>query len=303
VINPEMIESLREPGFARRAWGYDRYQVDSFLEELIERLERLQAESRALPEGAELSGVGRRVEEILTGARGAAAEVATAADQRAEGLRRESEEAAEKLRRESEEAASELKRGSEEAAEQQRREADEYARNTRSAADEYASSTRAEAEAEVAKLRELAEADAETKRAAAEEEAERILRNARLELGRVEESIEKLRERRALVIQSIEQMRGNLSSMVGEASRGTGEFVGVSTGNGSVENPEEEGTAVLDTEQPTEEGEWAAKTEEESAADAEEEFEGDYEDETLEQRRRVVFDDETDEQAIRTEDL
>lgn len=321
MINPEMIESLREPGFARRAWGYDRHQVDTFLEELIDRLERLEAESRALPEAAELSGVGRRVEEILAGARTAAAEVATSADQRAESLRRESEEAAEKLRQESEEAAASLKRESEdaarklrqeseEAAEHQRREADEYASSTRAAADEYATSTRAEAEAEAAKLREQAEADAQAKREAAEEEADQVLRDARLELGRVEESIEDLRERRELVIRSIEQMRGSLGSMVGEASQGTSEFVGVDADNGSVDDLDEDRTAVLEAEgsggeEDSDEyrvGDWMPPdTEEDQAVYDGEPEEGD-EEETLEHRTRVVFDD-TDEQAIRTEDL
>ena len=110
-----------------------------------------------------------------------------------------------------------------------------------------------------------------------------------LELAQVEEVIEGLRNRRQLVIASIERLRGNLASMVGEAQH-TGEYLAL--------DEDEQGTAVI--------AEVEAETEE-----ADQAGDGELEDRDLEDgeppsgRFRYVnrFDDETEEQAIRTEDL
>jgi cell division septum initiation protein DivIVA len=170
-MDPEMIDRLREPGFATRLWGYDREQVDALLADL-ERLLR-GAQSSAAPE---LAGVGERVEAILAAAG----------------------EAADHVREEASRQAAE--------------------------ADQYASRLRAEAEREAEQRRRQAGAEAEDAIAGAEEEAERILREAMVERRAIEDSIADLRERRELVVQSIERLRGSLGSMVGEAELGTTEM-------------------------------------------------------------------------------
>ena len=226
MTDPEMIESLRDPGFAKRVWGYDSYQVDAFLTELRERLEGLDEITSEPAAGSELAGVGEKVEEILRAARAAAEQAGDSATERATEIRRESEEAAE----------------------QSRREADEYAERTRRSADEYEASTRGEAEREAKRIREEASTEAEAKVAAAEEEADTMLREARLELGTIQDSIEDLRERRQLVLTSIERLRGSLGSMVGEASQGTREFALGDAADSLTEEEREELTATLDTE-------------------------------------------------------
>lgn len=204
MIDSEIIASVREPGFSRRAFGYDRHQVDEFLSELASRLEAVDDAIPARSAEAEaLTGVGEKVEEILATTR----------------------EAAEQAHAEAAESAGKLKRESEEAAEQLRREAEQYAEETRKAADEYDSATRSEADAEAARLREDAQAQAEAKVAAAEQDAAQMLVDAKTDLERVERSIEELRERRQLVVASIERMRGDLDSVVGDAERGTTELL------------------------------------------------------------------------------
>lgn len=290
MTDTETIDSLRDPGFSRRVWGYDSYQVDGFLEELRERLE---AAEQGIPTGSplagELTGVGEKVDAILAAAR----------------------EAAERTQAEVAEQITELKRESEESAEQLRREADEYATKTRSEADEYEAALRSEAQKGAAKVNEEASSEAEAKVSAAEQEAEQMLRDARIELGRIEESIEDLRERRQLVITSIERLRGSLGSMVGEASQGTVELAALDEealaladegegeerteviagdDGGDAEPADEVETGAYDAEEEYETGEWEA-------------VDGDEPRRSETERYRFTSNGGTEEQAIRSEDL
>ncbi len=205
-------------------WGYDRLEVDALLTELRGRLaesERVVAE--ALPGVVELSGVGEKVEEILSQAR----------------------EAAEIAGREASERAAQLSRAAEEEAEQLRREAEEHVTSTRAAADQYDAGVRAEADKAATERSEAARLEAEAAVAAAEEAAEQILGDARAEQARVEASIEELRGRRAAVIAEIEAIRGSLGSMVGAAEQGTIEFLGPEESAAGGEDAE---TQLLDSE-------------------------------------------------------
>lgn len=235
MTNPDTDDSLRVPDFSKRVWGYDAQEVDAFMAELDERLERARREGLSAAPVVELSGVGEKVEEILAAAREAAGQTLSSSTEVAAALKRESEEAAEQIRRE----------------------ADEYARSTRGSADEYDAATRSEADREAGSIREQADAAAEAKVAAAEEEAESMLRDARLELGRIEDSIEDLRERRQLVITSIERLRGSLGSMVGEASQGTTEYAAIAEETAAIEQEDEELTAPLEVAEASDDDELA----------------------------------------------
>ena len=221
-MDAEMIDRLREPDFAVRLWGYDRQQVDALLAELHKRAragELQPTEAEAIE--SQLTGIGERVEAILAAATDAASHVSEEASAKAASLTRETEQAAE----------------------HQRREADSYAKTARTDADQYVARVRSDADRETAQLREQARTEADATIAAAEEEADTIVREAHLERGRIEEAIEALRERRELVIASIERMRGNLGSMVGEAEQGTDAFVAMG------DDPDD--TRVVFDEQPS----------------------------------------------------
>lgn len=213
-MNSEIIDRLRDPSLAVKLWGYDREQVDALLAEL-------EAVARKGPpegSGSGLAGVGEKVEAILAAAAEAAEHVRAQAAERAASLNRESREAAEALRAE----------------------ADEYAKRVRSEADLVAEEQRRETDAK-----------AEEAIAAAEDEAEQIVRDAIVERRRIEDSINDLRERRELVVQSIERLRGSLGSMVGEAELGTTELAAADTGPGQ----REEGPDLYDAELAGEGGE------------------------------------------------
>jgi ElaB/YqjD/DUF883 family membrane-anchored ribosome-binding protein len=204
AMDDEMIARLREPDFAVRLWGYDRQQVDLLLAELSKRATAAELQPTESEQvSSQLTGVGERVDSILASAAEAANHVREEAIANAAKLTQETEQATEHLRRE----------------------ADAYSKTARREADQYASRVRSETDREVAKLREQSRTEAEAAVAAAEEEADQILRDAQLERGRIEEAIEALRERRELVIASIERMRGSLGSMVGEAEQGTDAFL------------------------------------------------------------------------------
>ena len=203
-MDDEMIARLREPDFAVRLWGYDRQQVDLLLAELSKRATAAELQPTESEQvSSQLTGVGERVDSILASAAEAANHVREEAIANAAKLTQETEQATEHLRRE----------------------ADAYSKTARREADQYASRVRSETDREASKLREQSRTEAEAAVAAAEEEADQILRDAQLERGRIEEAIEALRERRELVIASIERMRGSLGSMVGEAEQGTDAFL------------------------------------------------------------------------------
>jgi hypothetical protein len=299
----------REAPFPMRIWGYDRDSVEAHLGELEQELERLEAARNAAAAGPELVGVGERVEAILAAAREAAANATGQAAEQAAKLTRESDQAAEQLRKE----------------------ADEYATTKRKEADAYEASSRTETQRKVEELRQRATAEAEAATAAAEEEAEEILREAHLERGRIEDSIAELRERRQQVIASIERLKGSLGSMVGEAEQGTAQFLAPAAA--ASEEAVEAETELADAESETD-TEADLEPETESGVEAEAELadadtdlddadtETDLDDADTETRldeagtseveddepfpteeETLVFEDDTDEQAVRAEDL
>lgn len=182
-MSSEIVDRLRDLDLAVKLWGYDREQVDALLADL----DRLAREESGESAGAELAGVGERVEAILAAAAEAADHVREEASRKAAELTRESRESSEAVRTE---------------------------------AEEYAGRLRAEADREAEDRRRRSGSEAEEALAAAEQEADQIVRDAMMERRRIEDSISDLRERRELVIQSIERLRGSLGSMVGEAELG-----------------------------------------------------------------------------------
>lgn len=230
-MNEEILERLRNPQLRPALRGYDRLEVEALLHDIADLIE---ARGLGLPEGqkavGELPGVAERVESIVRSATDAAEHVANEAGKRAAEVTQEADEHAAAVTQEAEQAA-----------EHMRREADGYATETRESADRYAAETRTAAEQEAERLREESARMAEATTAAAEEQATEILREAELERDRVKASILELRQQRQAVVQSIERMRGNLDSMVGDVEKGTEQFIAVGGAAGAA-------TTALDAE-------------------------------------------------------
>jgi len=289
-MNEEILERLRDPQLRPALRGYDRLEVEALLHDIADLIE---ARGLGVPEGqkaiGELPGVSERVESIVKAATDAAEHVGNEAGKRAAEVTQEAEQSAEHMRRE----------------------ADGYAAETRKSADRYAAETRTAAEQESTKLREESGRMAEATTAAAEEQAAEILREAELERDRVKASIVELRQQRQGVVESIERMRGNLDSMVGDVEKGTEQFIavgGAAAATSALEaaaevEPEAEAAAEVETpEEPAVEEHPVVEQEAvEELLETEEPLTGE---EDLEERRPgegvtgVVFDDEEDEEDI-----
>lgn len=135
------------------------------------------------------------------------------------------------------------------------REAEEHARRVRGEADEKLETASEDARAEAEKI--IAEA---------EEEADEMLRHARLELGRVKESVSELEERRHGVITSIERLRGVLAQVAATADSADPESYGP-LGAGELTTAPD---AVDDAEAGLEADEWDDDYEDEELRETEE---------------------------------
>jgi DivIVA domain-containing protein len=125
------LERLRSPGFSYGRRGYDRHEVDRFLEQLVEWLQTDAARDIGhLAVTRKLELVGKSTTHILL-----------AAEQEAEELLRQAEADIAELRAEAQAAAHELRRAAEEYAEHEREAAEREARNAREEATAEASET------------------------------------------------------------------------------------------------------------------------------------------------------------------
>ena len=156
------LERLRSPGFSYGRRGYDRHEVDKFLEQLVDWLEGDAAHDIGqVAVTRKLELVGKSTAHILL-----------TTEQEAEELRRQAKEDIAELREEAEAKVREVREA-----------ADEYAARVREGADDDARRTREEATAEAAQtieegLRRRAEIDARIKELEAQRDAalERIER-------------------------------------------------------------------------------------------------------------------------------
>jgi len=198
-LDAHSINRIRNANFAHAVRGYDRHEVDQFLSELADWLER--------------DGTGGVVSEQVR------AELARAGEQVADTLT-EAHDAAQEIR---EEAASQARKSLVQAnatGESLRAEADEYADETREQADAYARKVRAEADSQAEQTREEADASAVESRQAAEGEAERIVAEANQRKRDIEAVISDLEQRRDAVLSELERLA---SGITGTATQHRGE--------------------------------------------------------------------------------
>ena len=198
---PSLLAEIPHKEFTVVLRGYDRDEVDQFLEQIEEAVQELvdRVGRRPAP-GRVAEWLGREVEAVLAAAEAAAIKVRTDADEAAETIRRHAEGDVVKAREEAESAS-----------------------------------------ADAARVRDAAEEEAGEIRLKAQEEAERILREARLVAQRIENAAEGRREqiledaeqrKRDLEerereiharIAALEETFGALRGMVSEQGRGRDE--------------------------------------------------------------------------------
>jgi DivIVA domain-containing protein len=139
------IDRIRDPGFTIARRGYDRHEVDRFLEGLATWLETdAPSEIGQLAVTRKLELVGRSTAHILL-----------TTEQESEQMRRRAQQEAAELRAEAEAAAAQTRRNADEHARRVREKADEDARRTRDAAATRAAKMIEEAEARRERIEEV----------------------------------------------------------------------------------------------------------------------------------------------------
>jgi DivIVA domain-containing protein len=194
-LQQDSIERIRSATFPIARKGYEKREVERFLNKLADWLEAGggdQARSDLVKR--ELERVGEKTARILS----------------------EAEDSAELIRSEAEqEAAGTLKRVREQAAET-RQSADEYAARVRQEADEYGEKIRHEAESSAQETRSRATQEARTAMDDAQSKARRIVEEGAKRRGDIEAVISDLVRQRDAVLAGAEQLPSQLRSVVSE---------------------------------------------------------------------------------------
>lgn len=205
-MDPDVVERFRSARFNLAKRGYDRGEVDRFLNQWADWLESLDDEaSTADAVKAELERVGERTAGVLTAAGEAAAQLTEDAESKAAKEREEAKVAANITRMEADRYAEEV-----------RGEADDYAQRTRGQADAYASERRGEADEIAEQARADAEMSAGERMHAAKAEAESLVQEGRSKREDLEKVIADLTERRDNLLDEIEKIAGALSGTASE---------------------------------------------------------------------------------------
>lgn len=227
-MDQDSVDRIRSATFNVSRRGYDRREVDTFLQRLADWLEgggEDQAHSELVQR--ELERIGQHTAKVLTAAGEAAAALAADADAEASerldeariaanAARVEAERYSEQTRGEADEYA-EAERGKADAyAQKLREDADSYDERTRTDADAYAGQTREQAEALVAEMREESAAEAQRRVNDAKSEAARILGDTRRQRKDLEAGIADLVERRDRLLDELERLAGSLAGTASE---------------------------------------------------------------------------------------
>jgi len=257
-MDKDSIERIRTATFGVARRGYDKRQVDRFLEQLADWLETGGGDdARSEVVRTELERIGEQTGGILLAAHDAS-----------EALRASAEEDLQQEREEAQRYSSGLRAEADAYSERTHIEADEYANETRGEADAYAARVRNEAEAASATTREDADAYAESTRAQADEDAaesvraaesrsRQMLEDATRRKGEIETVIDDLAERRKAVISDMQRLSSELVGTatqhedgdVPEPAGETREFAALDDGDDELNDDELDETELEDAEQ------------------------------------------------------
>ena len=192
-MKQDSIERIRSATFSIARKGYDKREVEGFLNKLADWLEAGggdQARSDLVKR--ELGRVGEKTARILA----------------------EAEDSAEQMRAEAQQEASSLVGRAREQAQGTRESADEYAAQTRHTADRYAEKIRAEAERDVEDTRKRAAQEARGAIEDAHAKARRIVEEGAKRRGDIESVLTDLVRRRDALIADVEQMTTEFKAVV-----------------------------------------------------------------------------------------
>jgi DivIVA domain-containing protein len=199
AVDETSLERIRKATFPASRRGYDKREVDKFLNRLADWLETGGGDqTRSDTVRRELERVGERTGAILAEAEDSAQQIRAEAEQEAEQLR--------------EEVSAE--------SEQKRSEADAYSAETRAAADSYGKETRESADKDAADTRSQADQDAAQAISEAEAKVQRMVDEGVSRRTEIETVIGSLAARRDDAIGRLEGLGSALQSSIDEHKPG-----------------------------------------------------------------------------------
>jgi DivIVA domain-containing protein len=216
-VDHDVVDRIRSASFALARKGYEKREVDRFLDELADWLETGGDDSaRSDLVRRELERIGEQTTAILTEAHDAAEAMRTGAERQVRQQLADANIKAESMRSSAEEYAEEV-----------REEADAYARRVRAEADGSAENARAEADSALAEAR-----------ADAERSARQIIEEATRRRGEIEKVISDLEERRQAIV-------GELRRLASAAGIGADADSAPSEPESAPDEPDQEETTPL----------------------------------------------------------
>ncbi len=187
------FEQLRVSGFTMTRRGYDKREVDRFLDSLAEWLETDAANElgdQAVQRKLEL--IGKSSAHILL----------------------TTEKESQELKRTVQAECDDLRHKSDAAAKDTRRQADDYSSTTRSKADDYSTSTRTKADEYSSTLRAKTDEEAQRTKAAAAEQARKTVEEGDRRRAAAEAVVAELKTQRDDTVAEMERLRSELLSTI-----------------------------------------------------------------------------------------
>jgi len=234
----DSIDRIRGATFPLARRGYEKREVDRFLDEIADWLESGGGDqARTELVRRDLQRIGQQTAKVLTDAHDAGERIKAEAADNAQKSASATAAEAKRLREEANRYASEARAAADSDAKQVRAEADGYSQEVRAEvdaystqvrteADAYAKSTRERADAYGTKLREEVEEAAAGIRSRADRDAELALAKARKEAEHV---VAEGNRRRAGIEKVIADLEAHRDSVVGNIERLSSELAGTAT--------------------------------------------------------------------------
>lgn len=205
------IEKIRTATFTLARRGYEKREVEQFLNQIADWLETGGGDQeRSAIVKRELERVGQRTASILASAEDSAEQIRADAEGAAAETTDRAKAAATRTRKGADEYSAKTRAAADEYGAKARSEADGYSRKTRSDSDDYSAKTRRGADAYSEQTREAADQKARELVAAAEAKATRIVDEGTARRRDVETVIADLVARRDAVIAEANRLAGEL---------------------------------------------------------------------------------------------
>lgn len=213
------IDRIRSATFGISRKGYDKREVERFLNQLADWLETGGGdETRANTLRRELEKVGERTSGILSAAHEAAEEMHGEAERAAKQIKQKVQEEIELTRTEADRFSKETRTSADGYAEKARAAADGHSAKTRADAKSYATELRASADREADEIEDHARTRGREAVEAAKSEGERVIAEGRKRRSDIEAVISDLVARRDAVLEDIDRLTGELRSAAGGRS-------------------------------------------------------------------------------------